>query len=77
MNEIIAIISGCLALVALYRIIFNDKEEFIECIKFWFTPDIFSLFQGNFWEDYKSEFKLGLWLGCGSMVGYGVYALIQ
>ena len=43
-------------------VIFSTWEEFFECVKFWFTPDIFSLFRGEWMADQAAEFKLLAWL---------------
>ena len=43
-------------------------------MKFYFTPDIISLFRGKFWEDNWAETKLALWLGISGLVGMLVYA---
>lgn len=59
------------------KLFFRGWDDFWESIKFWFTPDILSLFLGQFWEDFFAELKLGLFLvTCGGCV-YGEYALIH
>ena len=44
------------------KIIFKTWEDFGESIRFWLTPDIFSAFNGEYWEDWIGELKLGLWI---------------
>jgi len=51
------------------------SKDFIDCIKFWFTPDIVSMFRGQYWEDNWAELKLLLWLALSIAVGYGVATL--
>jgi hypothetical protein len=70
---ILAVIAGTAVLVLLFRPFFGDKDGFFECIKFWFTPDIFSLFFGKYFHDIFSEMKLGLWIFCGVITGIGVH----
>ena len=36
---------GIIVLVVLFRPIFGSKEEFWNCVTYWFTPDIFSFFK--------------------------------
>jgi hypothetical protein len=75
--EIIAIIFGIIVAVGvmsfLFRTFFGDKEGFFECIKFWLTPDIFSLFKGQYSEDFWSEMKLGVWVFLGGCAGFATY----
>jgi hypothetical protein len=39
---------------------FHDWDEFGEAIFFWFKPDLWSMMDGTFWEDWMAEMKLGL-----------------
>ncbi|MGI0116506.1 hypothetical protein [Zooshikella sp. RANM57] len=73
MREIFTGIAFFLTLWAMYKLLFGDKDELIECIKFWFTPDIISMFRGTYWEDHWAEFKIFIWLGSAGVVAYGVY----
>jgi hypothetical protein len=43
-------------------ILFKDWENFWDCLKFWLTPDIISLFRGEWIEDQWAQVKLSLWL---------------
>ena len=70
---VLSVIAGVGVMALLFKPLFGDKEEFIDCVKFWFTPDIFSLFFGEYFEDRWSEMKLGLWIFCGGMAGTGVH----
>jgi hypothetical protein len=49
-----------------YRILglvfFDSKEEFIEALRYWATPDVWSLFKGRHWEDWDAEFKLFVYI---------------
>ena len=75
--ETIAAISGLVASLAvmalLFKPLFGDWEEFVECLKFWIMPDIFSLFAGEFLDDLWGELKLVFWLVCGLLSWSGVY----
>lgn len=77
----VAVVSGLVATVivmaVLFKPLFGDWEGFVECIKFWITPDIFSLFTGEYLEDRWSELKLVFWLVCGLLSWSGVYVLLM
>ncbi|MCK5861920.1 MAG: hypothetical protein KAH38_05510 [Candidatus Hydrogenedentes bacterium] len=45
-------------------LIFKDWDDFKTSLLFWFTPDVISLFRGQFFEDRWAEMKLGFWLAC-------------
>jgi len=74
MCEAIGIFAGIAALILLFKPFFGDAEGFMDCVRFWLTPDVFSLFRGEWIEDRWSEMKLGLWLLCGVGTGFAVYA---
>lgn len=52
-----------------FRMMFESMEDFNECIRYSFTPDIISLFRGEYCRDYFGEMKLGIFifLCCGSI----------
>ncbi len=74
---IISIIVGAAALVLSFKPFFGDFSGFLECVKFWIKPEIFSLFRGEYFEDIWAEMKLGIWLLIGGAAGYGTYILLQ
>lgn len=46
----------------LFRILFNDRDDFKESIRFTVTPDIYSLFKGEYIRDRIGELKFGLFV---------------
>jgi len=82
--QIVAIILGAIAgivtLVMLYRPFFRDAKGFHECVRFWLTPDLWSMVRGEYGRDVWSELVLLLWLVCGCGVGlsvwYGINTLV-
>jgi len=62
---------GIIILVLFFKPIFGNKEEFWECVSFWFTPDLFSFFKGEAGADFIAELKLGIWIACGVGAGIG------
>ena len=78
MAIVIGIIVAIVVTVLLFKPFFGDKEEFMRCVKFWLTPNIVSLFRGEYTEDWKAEMKLGLWLGAGALAGFAAsYVLMK
>ena len=70
---IFAILIGLLTAVLLYFVMFEDWDEFVECVKFCFTPEIISALRGKYWEDVWAETKILLWLGISVMAGVSAY----
>ena len=59
--------------------IFEDQEEFQEAIRYLFTPEVFSLFKGEYMKDRWAEFKLGLIVilyGLLMVVEYGIISAV-
>ncbi len=74
--EILAGILGMVVALAtgklLFGLFFEDASDFLECLRFSLTPDLFSLFRGEFIEDKFKSFKLGVFLVL--TIGAGVLA---
>lgn len=73
MSVILSIIVSLAVGYILYKLLFDDLDEFLHCVKFWLTPDIISLFRGQYYEDMWAEIKLILWLAITIGCGYGIY----
>ena len=75
--ELFAILAGVavtlLAARVLFRLFFSDNDDFWECVRFTFTPDIISLFRGEYFQDVTKSFKLSAWIiasvGSGILTG--------
>ncbi|WP_242835652.1 hypothetical protein [Ruminiclostridium josui] len=67
MESIVAIIL-LIANIPVYkkilRCIFRDREDINDAIKYSFTPDLFSLFKGNYWKDKMGEAKISAFVFC-------------
>ena len=37
---------------------FGGWDGFLEALRFWLTPDVWSLFKGEYWEDWSAEMRL-------------------
>ena len=70
---IFAVLIGLLTAAMLYALLFKDWDEFVECVKFCFTPEIISALRGKYWEDVWAETKILLWLGISVMAGVSAY----
>jgi hypothetical protein len=55
-------------------VLFKDWDNFWDCIKFWLTPDIISLFRGEWIEDQWAQMKLFVWLAlcAGAVLAEGL-----
>ena len=47
---IFAILIALIIAAVLYVLLFEDWDEFVECVKFCFTPEIISALRGKYWE---------------------------
>jgi hypothetical protein len=45
-----------------YRLLFRDLQDFIDAIFYWFKPDLWSWLDGEFFEDFWAELKLGAFI---------------
>ena len=70
---IFAVLIALLTAAMLYALMFEDKDEFAECVKFCFTPEIISVLRGKYWEDIWAETKILLWLGISLAAGVSAY----
>ena len=70
---IFAVLIGLLTAAMLYALLFKDWDEFVECVKFCFTPEIISALRGKYWEDVWAETKILPWLGISVMAGVSAY----
>lgn len=63
--------------VFIWRKLFGDFEDFLECVRFWLTPDWISALQGEWSEDFWAELKLfGYLILCaGAVLGEHVALL--
>ncbi|MCP2041233.1 hypothetical protein L1281_001827 [Neisseria sp. HSC-16F19] len=70
---IYTIAATLLTAALLYTLLFEDRHELAECVKYIFKPDIISLLQGKWHDDIWMSFKLSLWLAVSTGVGVLVY----
>jgi len=72
-----SIIAGLVGMALSFKLIFREPGDFREAIRYWFTPDIVSMFRGEWSRDYWNEFKLGMWFLSGVISFYGILALFE
>lgn len=70
-------VAAILVWILFFRLFFSDRDEFLEAIRFWLTPDWFSLWNGEYWADFWAEVKLGLWFSLGLGAGVFVHFALQ
>lgn len=73
----IAILAGVATLVLLFKPFFGGSEDFFDCLRYTFQPDMISWIQGEWGEDFWAELKMGAWLACGFAAGAATYAGIE
>jgi hypothetical protein len=61
MNLLAILVAGTVGKL-LFRLFFTDMEDFFDCVRLAFTPDIVSMFRGEYGEDLAQSFKLGIYL---------------
>jgi hypothetical protein len=61
---IVGIFAGLAVAWLLWRPFFGDMDGFMECLRFWATPDVVSAYRGERTEDWMATMKLVLWLAC-------------
>ena len=61
----------------IYKSIFNSSEDFKDAVNYTLTPDIFSLFKGQFWKHQVGEAKLVLFIFICIMVIAGEFGFIK
>ena len=60
--------------IPLYKIIF--KAMFKESVRYSFTPDLFSLFRGQYWKDQIGEAKLSFFIiACISAIAFEYFII--
>lgn len=58
---------------ALFRLFFKDLPDFIECLRFYFQPNIISLFRGEAEQDWWASLKLGVWATIAVAMGVATH----
>jgi hypothetical protein len=73
MITLASILIGSSMAGVLFRYFFDDFGDFMECVRFWITPDIISMFQGEWLENEWASMKLLLYFGLSAGSGFGTY----
>ncbi|WP_395377417.1 hypothetical protein [Marinicella sp. W31] len=76
MEVILSILAAVATLKLSFSWFFDDQEDLMESVRFWFTPDIISIFRGEFWRDELSSFKLIIWLMIGIGIGFATHRFL-
>ncbi|WP_431733124.1 hypothetical protein [Kingella kingae] len=70
-----SILAACITAMMLFYLFFGDWEDFVACVKFWFTLNIISALRGQYYDDIWAEIKLFLWLAIS--IGEGVLVYVK
>ncbi|SCZ03340.1 hypothetical protein [Alkaliphilus peptidifermentans] len=64
--EAIIIVVLILLNIPIFKFLFNgffpNREDFNEAVRYTFTPDIISLFRGEYWKDRLAQMKLSFFI---------------
>ncbi|MDP7640606.1 MAG: hypothetical protein QGG73_13000 [Candidatus Hydrogenedentes bacterium] len=64
------VVLNLLAFYYMRRLFFRSCSDFGEAVRYWFTPDMWSWFDGDLAHDMWAEFKLGLYAtSCAALAG--------
>ena len=74
---IAAIVAGFLVARPLFKWIFDDGDDFWDCVKFSFTPNLFSFFRGQYFDDMKQSLKLSCFCFAIGGAAWLTYRLID
>lgn len=59
------------------RVLFNDFEDFMECIRYSLTPDLWSWLNGKGMEDWNAEMKLTSFFVVSGLIVFGEHWLLS
>ena len=76
MEIILSILASAVVLRYSVKFFFQSFEDFVDCIKYWLTPDIIAIFKGEWDRQYWAEMRLFFWLIMGILTGYAVYRFL-
>lgn len=68
-----AIVAAGIAGKLLFRLFFTDLEDFFDCVRLSLTPDVISMFRGEYGEDLTQSFKLGIYMIAVGASGIAAY----
>ena len=72
----ISIAAGVIMAALLFRLFFKGFSDFIECLRFYFQPNIISLFRGDLVDDFWGSLRLGVWVVLSLIVTVGTYVKV-
>ena len=64
-----------------FRLVFDDTNDFWDCVRFSLTPNLISLSRGQFSEDIRKSMRLGFFMilviGSGAITFVGMVELLS
>ena len=76
MNEMVVVIGCVFGIVAgkvIYHLLFDDADDFCECLSAAMTPDILSLINGDLLKNMGESFRMSIFLWIPLGAGYLMY----
>lgn len=80
MNGVIAIVLLVVNIPVykfLYKLFFRNEDDFQESVRYTFTPNLYSLFKGEYFKDRMAEARLSFFVVCCVLVVMAQYFMIQ
>ena len=71
------ILVGAVVAWSTFHWFYRDLGEYFEGWKFRIKPDLFSLFDGEYWDDVKATFKLNLYHSLALLSGIAAFYLLH
>jgi len=69
----VSITIGLLVAWITFRSFFDDLSDFFDCLRLYFTPEIISIFRGEWRERNWADLKLLVYFGLSGGVGFLSY----
>ena len=66
---IVFIVVTLLTAGSIFRLFFEDRDDFFKCLGSALTPEVISLFRGELLEDWRRSWRLGLYFLVASIPG--------
>ena len=56
-----------------FRFFFGGLAGFLTALRYTLTPDLISIFRGEFEQDWGESMRFGVWLALGALAGFATY----
>lgn len=74
---IVAAIAFAMVATILFKLFFNDRADFFECVKYCLKPDFFSWLDKDLQRDYCKSLKFGFYISICAALGFVAYLCVD